>query len=59
MANFDEQGLDVIDLHQCLERLAQARDLGLGYMIGYFVDAAYDRGSIDLFATRVIPELAG
>jgi F420-dependent oxidoreductase-like protein len=43
---------------QIVDRLAQARDLGLGYMIGYFVDAAYDRGSIDLFASKVIPELA-
>jgi hypothetical protein len=31
--------------------------LGLGYVIGYFVDAAYDRSSIDLFADRVIPEV--
>jgi hypothetical protein len=28
------------------------------YAIGYFMDAAYDRSSIDLFASRVIPELA-
>jgi hypothetical protein len=35
------------------------RDLGLEYAIGYFVDAAYDRGSVDLFAQKVIPELAG
>jgi F420-dependent oxidoreductase-like protein len=42
---------------QISERLAQIRDLGLGYTIGYFVDAAYDRSSIDLFAKRVIPEL--
>jgi F420-dependent oxidoreductase-like protein len=44
---------------QLAERLAEVRDLGLGYAIGYFVDAAYDRGSIDLFAAKVIPELAG
>lgn len=42
---------------QIVERLAHVRDLGLSYMIGYFVDAAYDRGSIDLFANKVIPEL--
>src|SRR5581483_11821694 len=42
-----------------VEALAEARDLGLGYAIGYFVDAAYDPGSIDLFARKVIPELAG
>ena len=44
---------------QIVERLVQAQGLGLGYAIGYFVDAAYDRGSIDLFAAKVIPELAG
>jgi len=42
---------------QIAEQLAQARDLGLGYMIGYFVDAAYDRRGIELFADKVIPEL--
>lgn len=42
-----------------VEKLTQIGDLGLGYTIGYFVDAAYDRGSIDLFANKVIPELAG
>ena len=44
---------------QIVERLSQVRDLGLTYAIGYFVDAAYDRASIDLFADKVIPELAG
>jgi len=34
---------------------AQAR---LGYVIGYFIDAAYGRASIDLFASKVVPELA-
>jgi alkanesulfonate monooxygenase SsuD/methylene tetrahydromethanopterin reductase-like flavin-dependent oxidoreductase (luciferase family) len=43
---------------QIVERLSGVRDLGLAYTIGYFVDAAYDRGSIDLFANKVIPELA-
>ncbi len=44
---------------QIVERLIQLRELGLGYAIGYFVDAAYDRGSIDLFAAKVIPALDG
>jgi F420-dependent oxidoreductase-like protein len=44
---------------QITEQLAQLRGLGLEYAIGYFIDAAYDRGSIDLFATKVIPALAG
>jgi F420-dependent oxidoreductase-like protein len=42
---------------QIVERLTRAGQLGLGYLIGYFLDAAYDRTSIDLFATKVIPEL--
>jgi alkanesulfonate monooxygenase SsuD/methylene tetrahydromethanopterin reductase-like flavin-dependent oxidoreductase (luciferase family) len=44
---------------QITEQLAQAGNLGLGYAITYFVDAAYDQASIDLFAEKVIPELAG
>jgi len=43
---------------QIVERLTKASEAGLGYVIGYFVDAAYDRGSIDLFASKVVPELA-
>ncbi len=44
---------------QITERLSEVRDLGLGYTIGNFADAAYDRGSISLFADQVIPALAG
>jgi alkanesulfonate monooxygenase SsuD/methylene tetrahydromethanopterin reductase-like flavin-dependent oxidoreductase (luciferase family) len=44
---------------QIAEHLHELRDLGLDYVIGYFADAAYDRGSIDLFASKVIPALAG
>src|SRR5215813_1134598 len=44
---------------QIAEKLNHLRDLGLDYVIGYFADAAYDRGSIDLFASKVIPALAG
>ena len=44
---------------QIAEELSQLRDIGLDYMIGYFVDAAYDPSSIDLFASKVIPALAG
>ena len=43
---------------QIIEKLTELRGLGLAYAIGYFVDAAYDRSSIDLFAQKVIPELA-
>jgi F420-dependent oxidoreductase-like protein len=44
---------------QITEELTQLRGLGLEYAIGYFIDSAYDRGSIDLFARKVIPALAG
>jgi len=44
---------------QIAERLSQARDMGLGYVICYFPDAAYDRSGLDLFAGAVIPALAG
>ena len=43
---------------QITEELTQLGTLGLGYVIGNFVDAAYDRRSIDLFASKVIPALA-
>jgi F420-dependent oxidoreductase-like protein len=43
---------------QIIEKLTELRGLGLTYAIGYFVDAAYDQSSIDLFAQKVIPELA-
>ena len=43
---------------QIVEKLRALRELGMKYAITYFSDAAYDRGSIDLFASAVIPELA-
>jgi len=43
---------------QIVERLSEMREWGLGYTITYFADAAYDRHSIDLFASKVIPEFA-
>ena len=43
---------------QLVERLRTLDGLGLGYAIGYFPDAAYDRSGIDLFAKEVIPALA-
>jgi alkanesulfonate monooxygenase SsuD/methylene tetrahydromethanopterin reductase-like flavin-dependent oxidoreductase (luciferase family) len=43
---------------QIVERLTEAGQAGLGYAICYFIDAAYDRASIDLFASKVIPELS-
>lgn len=43
---------------QLVERLVEARALGMTYAIGYFVDAAYDPSSVELFAKEVIPALA-
>jgi F420-dependent oxidoreductase-like protein len=57
LAEFESEGL-IGTPERIAERLAQIRDLGLGYAICYFADAAYDRSSIDLFAEKVIPELA-
>ncbi|MEU8258433.1 LLM class F420-dependent oxidoreductase [Micromonospora inaquosa] len=42
---------------QIVEQLTKAGQIGVGYVIGRFIDAAYDRRSMDLFADRVIPEL--
>ncbi|CAN5645678.1 LLM class F420-dependent oxidoreductase [soil metagenome] len=43
---------------QIVEKLTEARGLGMSYAITYFVDAAYDRSSIELFTDQVIPALA-
>jgi F420-dependent oxidoreductase-like protein len=43
---------------QIIEGLVAARDMGMTYAIGYFVDAAYDPSSIEMFAREVIPALA-
>lgn len=43
---------------QIVERLRHAQALGMTYAICYFHDAAYDRSSIDLFQSQVIPALA-
>jgi F420-dependent oxidoreductase-like protein len=42
---------------QVVEKLKDAQGRGLGYAILFFVDAAYDRDGIDLFADQVIPAL--
>jgi F420-dependent oxidoreductase-like protein len=44
---------------QIVERLTELQGIGMTYAIGYFIDAAYDRSSIDLFASKVVPALAG
>jgi F420-dependent oxidoreductase-like protein len=38
-----------------VERLRPWVDAGMGYVIGYFPDAAYDRSGLELFGREVIP----
>ncbi len=42
---------------QIVETLREAETIGMTYAIGYFVDAAYDPGSVELFTSQVIPAL--
>ncbi|WP_022892572.1 LLM class F420-dependent oxidoreductase [Agromyces subbeticus] len=42
---------------QVAAKLAERRELGLGYSIHYFPEAAYDRSGLELFAAEVIPAL--
>ena len=44
---------------QIVEHLRSRTQLGLSYAICYFIDAAYDRSSIELFESQVIPALSG
>ncbi|NCT89647.1 LLM class F420-dependent oxidoreductase [Cellulomonas sp. APG4] len=44
---------------QVVEKLRHLEGLGMTYAITYFVDAAYDRSSIELFEREVIPALKG
>ena len=41
---------------QIVEKLRELEKLGMTYTITYWLDAAYDRSSIELFETQVIPE---
>jgi F420-dependent oxidoreductase-like protein len=43
---------------QIVEQLRARTELGLGYAIHYFPEAAYDRTGIELFEREVIPALA-
>jgi F420-dependent oxidoreductase-like protein len=45
-------------VEQIVQRLTEAGGFGMTYAICYFVDAAYDPASVDLFAREVIPALA-
>ncbi len=42
---------------QIVARLRPWADAGMGYVIGYFPDAAYDRSGLELFGREVIPAL--
>lgn len=42
---------------QVVERLQALQQLGLGYAIHYFPEAAYDRSGLELFEREVIPAL--
>jgi F420-dependent oxidoreductase-like protein len=42
---------------QVVAKLAERRELGLGYSIHYFPEAAYDRSGLELFAAEVAPAL--
>jgi F420-dependent oxidoreductase-like protein len=42
---------------QVVAKLQELEGLGLGYAITYFADAAYDRSSIELFESQVVPAL--
>ncbi|WP_182112005.1 MULTISPECIES: LLM class F420-dependent oxidoreductase [unclassified Actinotalea] len=43
---------------QIVATLRELQGLGMTYAITYFVDAAYDRSSIELFESQVVPALA-
>ena len=43
---------------QIVEKLKAMEELGMTYAITYFGDAAYDRSSIELFESQVVPEFA-
>jgi F420-dependent oxidoreductase-like protein len=43
---------------QIVERLTEARALGMTYAITYFPEIAYDRSGFNLFTEKVIPALA-
>ena len=44
---------------QIVERLQEMQAFGMPYAITYFYEAAYDTSGIELFASKVMPELRG
>ncbi|GAA3611670.1 LLM class F420-dependent oxidoreductase [Microlunatus ginsengisoli] len=53
----NDTALGVGTPEQIVEKLRAMQDLGLGYAIHYFPEAAYDRSGIELFEHEVIPAL--
>ena len=43
---------------QIIPKLKELEVLGMTYAITYFVEAAYDRSGIELFTSKVVPELS-
>ena len=42
---------------QIVEKLQELKGLGMTYAITYFMEAAYDRSGVELFANEVVPHL--
>jgi alkanesulfonate monooxygenase SsuD/methylene tetrahydromethanopterin reductase-like flavin-dependent oxidoreductase (luciferase family) len=43
---------------QIIPKLKELEGLGMTYAITYFVEAAYDRSGVELFTSKVVPELS-
>jgi alkanesulfonate monooxygenase SsuD/methylene tetrahydromethanopterin reductase-like flavin-dependent oxidoreductase (luciferase family) len=50
-------GIGVGTPEQIVEKLSALKASGLGYLIAYFTEAAYDTSGMHLFENRVIPEM--
>ena len=57
IADFHSPNAAVGTPAQVIAKLAERRELGLGYVISYFPEAAYDRSGLELWASEVIPAL--
>ncbi len=55
----DRWGIEILTPDQAVDMIRPLVEVGVGYLIVNFVDAAYDRSGIELFAREVIPALAG
>jgi alkanesulfonate monooxygenase SsuD/methylene tetrahydromethanopterin reductase-like flavin-dependent oxidoreductase (luciferase family) len=57
MAEYRDPNAAVGTPEQIVERLRTRAELGLGYAIHYFPEAAYDISGIELFEREVVPAL--